>query len=192
MSDRKRGIMGKVFGVSGAIIASRILGLLRVRLEAEVLGGGAIASAWHLAFALPNLLRRLLGEGALGNALMPIVAEIDEKEGTQDAHGIGVFFSLPSAICHAYIAQDFHAVFFQIEYTTHDHGTAFMLIHKDAFFLHFGFRKRPVFRIFKKRRHITAVSDTEFLFFSRVAVCRKFFFFLSEIENRIFHNYNPY
>lgn len=104
MSERSRGIMGKVFGVSGAIIASRVLGLLRVRLEAEVLGGGAIASAWHLAFALPNLLRRLLGEGALGNALMPIVAEIDEKEGTQAARGaLAVVFPCLGALLGAIV-----------------------------------------------------------------------------------------
>lgn len=86
-SESKRGIMKKVFGVSGAVLMSRILGLFRVRLEAEVLGGGAVASAWYLAFAFPNLLRRLLGEGALGNALMPIVAELDAKYGRDHARG---------------------------------------------------------------------------------------------------------
>ena len=79
--------MTKIFGVSGAIFISRILGLFRVRLEAEVLGGAAIASAWQLAFSFPNLLRRLFGEGALGNALMPIVAELDTKYGRNHARG---------------------------------------------------------------------------------------------------------
>lgn len=87
MSEDKKGILGKVFGVSGIILLSRFLGLLRVRLEAEVLGGGAVASAWHLAFALPNMFRRLLGEGALGNALMPIVAELEKKHSREDARG---------------------------------------------------------------------------------------------------------
>ena len=87
MSSGKKGIMGKVFGVSGAVFVSRILGLCRVRLEAEILGGGAVASAWYLAFAFPNLFRRLFGEGALGNALMPIVAELDNKYGRDHARG---------------------------------------------------------------------------------------------------------
>lgn len=87
VSSDKRSIMKKVFGVSGAIFISRILGLFRVRLEAEVLGGGAVASAWYLAFSFPNLLRRLLGEGALGTALMPIVAELDKQYGRDHARG---------------------------------------------------------------------------------------------------------
>ena len=65
MKNSSKGIMGKVCGVSGAILISRILGLFRVRLEAEVLGGGAVASAWHFAFTFPNVLRRLFGEDGL-------------------------------------------------------------------------------------------------------------------------------
>lgn len=87
MKNSSKGIMGKVCGVSGAILISRILGLFRVRLEAEVLGGGAVASAWHFAFTFPNVLRRLFGEGALGNALMPIVAELDTKYGRESVKG---------------------------------------------------------------------------------------------------------
>ena len=70
-------------GVAFATFCSRILGLLRVRLEAMVLGGGELASGWFLAFAIPNLLRRILGEGALGNALMPLVAEFDAQGGKE-------------------------------------------------------------------------------------------------------------
>ena len=60
------GILRSSFGVSLATLLSRVLGLVRVMFEARVLGGGSVASAWFLAFAIPNLFRRLLGEGALG------------------------------------------------------------------------------------------------------------------------------
>ena len=86
-SPNRSGIMKKVFGVSGAVLLSRILGLLRVRLQAEVLGGGAVASAWFLAELFPSLFRRLFGEGALGNALMPLVAELDSKYGKGSVKG---------------------------------------------------------------------------------------------------------
>ena len=69
------------FAVAGATFASRLCGLLRVRLESAILGGGALASAWFLAFMIPNLFRRLLGEGALGTALVPLIAEIEEHDG---------------------------------------------------------------------------------------------------------------
>jgi putative peptidoglycan lipid II flippase len=50
------------------------LGLVRVVLSANYLGGGVLASAWFYSFMIPNLFRRLLGEGALGSALLPIVS----------------------------------------------------------------------------------------------------------------------
>ena len=78
---RKSGILKSSLGTTFATLLSRILGLVRVRLEAMVLGGGDLASGWFIAFAIPNLLRRILGEGALGNALMPLVAECDKNEG---------------------------------------------------------------------------------------------------------------
>ena len=68
-------------GVALATFASRVLGLFRVKFEALFLGGGDIASGWFLAFAIPNLFRRLLGEGALGTALMPLVAEAEKSGG---------------------------------------------------------------------------------------------------------------
>ena len=93
MAVSRKGVMGKVFGVSGATLLSRILGLLRVRFEAEVIGGGIVASAWYLAFSFPNLFRRLFGEGALGSALMPIVGELENECGHDHARGaLGVIF----------------------------------------------------------------------------------------------------
>ena len=67
--------------IGAVTLASRLLGLIRARLEATVLGGGAVASAWLLAFSIPNLFRRLLGEGALGTALTPLIAGIEKENG---------------------------------------------------------------------------------------------------------------
>ena len=92
-ANSRKGVMSKVFGVSGAVLLSRILGFFRVRLEAEILGGGAVASAWHISFLYANVFRRILGEGALGNALMPIVAELDKKYGREISFSLPLFFS---------------------------------------------------------------------------------------------------
>ena len=81
MEISKRKILKSTTGVAAATLLSRILGLIRVRLEATVLGGGDLASGWLLAFAIPNLFRRLLGEGALGTALIPLVAQAEQEEG---------------------------------------------------------------------------------------------------------------
>lgn len=54
---------------------SRLLGLVRDQLTAGFFGTGPVASAFILAFQIPNLFRRLLGEGALTTALMPAMTQ---------------------------------------------------------------------------------------------------------------------
>src|SRR5262245_55243511 len=56
-------------------MVSRFLGLGRDILITAVFGTAAIASAFYAAFTLPNLFRRLLGEGALTAAFVPTLNE---------------------------------------------------------------------------------------------------------------------
>lgn len=64
---------------------SRVLGLVRDVLMAALFGTTAIMSAFTLAFTLPNLFRRLFGEGALSSAFIPVFIETKEKEGETSA-----------------------------------------------------------------------------------------------------------
>ena len=57
--------------ISFVTIVSRILGLFRDMALARYLGAGAIGSTFWLAFTIPNIARRLFGEGALGAAFLP-------------------------------------------------------------------------------------------------------------------------
>lgn len=57
--------------VASATLMSRVLGLARDILTTAVFGASALNSAFVTAFTLPNLFRRLLGEGALTAALVP-------------------------------------------------------------------------------------------------------------------------
>jgi putative peptidoglycan lipid II flippase len=61
--------------VAGTTMGSRVLGLVRDMLTAAVFGTSALASAFYTAFTLPNLFRRLLGEGALTAAFVPTLNE---------------------------------------------------------------------------------------------------------------------
>lgn len=61
--------------VSGATMFSRVLGLVRDAQMSAVFGLDALASAFVSAFTLPNLFRRLLGEGALTAAFVPTLQE---------------------------------------------------------------------------------------------------------------------
>lgn len=57
--------------ISALTLLSRILGLWRDRLMAQALGAGWVQGSFLLAWMLPNLMRRLLGEGALSASFMP-------------------------------------------------------------------------------------------------------------------------
>jgi len=56
------------------ILASRILGMLRDMATASLLGmsGAPVMDAFVVAFRLPNLFRRLFGEGALATSYLPV------------------------------------------------------------------------------------------------------------------------
>ncbi len=60
---------------------SRILGLFREILMAQVFGTSLAKSAFDIAFKFPNLFRRLFGEGALSAAFVPVFSEVLKKEG---------------------------------------------------------------------------------------------------------------
>src|SRR5688572_11067492 len=49
--------------ISVLTLGSRILGVIRESLAARFLGAGLAMDAFTLAFAMPNLFRRLFGEG---------------------------------------------------------------------------------------------------------------------------------
>ncbi len=62
-------------GAMSAMTAlSRIAGYVRDRVQAELLGAGYSSDAFVIAFRIPNLLRRLVAEGALTSAFVPTFA----------------------------------------------------------------------------------------------------------------------
>ncbi|WP_288560893.1 murein biosynthesis integral membrane protein MurJ [uncultured Victivallis sp.] len=102
---RQTGFLKSSLGVAFATLLSRALGLVRVMFEARVLGGGSVASAWFLAFSIPNLFRRLLGEGALGTALIPLVAQAEAEHGPDKVRrDLGVVFAVLSLILALVVA----------------------------------------------------------------------------------------
>ena len=81
VSENKRSILRGSLGSAAATLLARLLGLVRVQLEAGVLGGGALATIWQTAFMIPNLFRRLFGEGALSQALIPMLSHTEAEKG---------------------------------------------------------------------------------------------------------------
>jgi putative peptidoglycan lipid II flippase len=68
-------------------MASRVLGFARDILIAAILGTGPVADAFFVALRLPNLFRRLFGEGAFNAAFVPSISTILHQEGMEAATG---------------------------------------------------------------------------------------------------------
>ena len=71
--------------VGAATVASRLLGFARDVLIARLLGGGPVADAYLAALRLPNLVRRVLGEGGLNAPFVPLYLGIARERGPQEA-----------------------------------------------------------------------------------------------------------
>lgn len=67
------------FTNSAGIFISRILGFLRDLLTAASLGAGLWSDIFFVAFKLPNLFRRLFGEGAFTQAFLPHFIKSSKK-----------------------------------------------------------------------------------------------------------------
>lgn len=72
--------------VAGWTMVSRVLGFARDLLIANKLGAGVASDAFFIALQLPNLLRRLLGEGAFNVAFVPLLAKHHAKSHEQAKH----------------------------------------------------------------------------------------------------------
>ncbi|MGD8719392.1 MAG: murein biosynthesis integral membrane protein MurJ [Candidatus Zixiibacteriota bacterium] len=81
-----RGSFFRAAGVIGAAtVASRILGLAREVAFAAIFGANWVTDAFRIAFVIPYVLRRLLGEGAMSAFVVPVFTEQLELEGRDGA-----------------------------------------------------------------------------------------------------------
>jgi putative peptidoglycan lipid II flippase len=74
--------------VSLLTVGSRVLGLVRDSLSLAIFGTGEYYSAFVTAFSLPNLFRRLLGEGSLTAAFVPTLQEELHETGRAGAYAL--------------------------------------------------------------------------------------------------------
>lgn len=66
-------------------LISRVLGVAREVIFASLFGANFITDAFRVAYVIPYMLRRLLGEGAMSAFLVPVFTDIRVKEGDQAA-----------------------------------------------------------------------------------------------------------
>jgi putative peptidoglycan lipid II flippase len=75
--------------VAAATLLSRLLGYARDAMIAWYFGAGFQSDAFLAAFRIPNIFRRLVGEGALSSAFVPVFTEALWKGGHAEARAVG-------------------------------------------------------------------------------------------------------
>lgn len=94
--------------VSLLTLASRVLGMVRDVWMAALFGNGPVMDAFSVAFRIPNLARRLFGEGALTTAFLPLFIREKEHVGLAAANKLasGVLVVLAITLGTAVVAGE--------------------------------------------------------------------------------------
>jgi putative peptidoglycan lipid II flippase len=71
----ERQVVGALGSIGSATLASRVLGFVRDMVVALAFGAGPVTDAFVVAYRIPNILRRLLAEGALSTAVVPVFTD---------------------------------------------------------------------------------------------------------------------
>jgi putative peptidoglycan lipid II flippase len=71
--------------ISGAVLLSRVTGVLREIVMARLFGASLVYDAFALGFRIPNLTRDLFAEGALSSAFIPTFTEYVTLKGKKEA-----------------------------------------------------------------------------------------------------------
>jgi putative peptidoglycan lipid II flippase len=87
--EKRMSLARNVATVGSATLLSRLLGFFRDVGIAAVLGAGVLSDAYFAALQIPNLFRRLLAEGALNSAFVPMWLRIRDESGPAGARRFG-------------------------------------------------------------------------------------------------------
>jgi putative peptidoglycan lipid II flippase len=78
-----RGLLRAAGSMSVMTALSRITGYVRDGLQAAILGAANSSDAFVIAYRIPNMLRRLVAEGALTSAFVPTFARVMQRDDRQ-------------------------------------------------------------------------------------------------------------
>lgn len=113
-SGKKQGGLLKSTGiVSFFTLLSRVLGMVRDVVVAQVFGAGGGADAFFVAFKIPNFFRRLFAEGAFSQAFVPVLSEYRTKRQLAEvqllvshtAGSLGGVLALLTIVCAIFAPQ---------------------------------------------------------------------------------------
>jgi putative peptidoglycan lipid II flippase len=84
--DEARGrLVRSASAITPLTLLSRVTGYLRDKAIAATLGAGMRTDAFFVAFRIPNMLREIIGEGAMSSAVIPVYTEVSAARSAEEA-----------------------------------------------------------------------------------------------------------
>lgn len=100
-TKKQNTILSAAFVISGMMLLSRVLGLIRARLLAGTFGAGPELDIYFASFRLPDLLFQLLVMGALSSSFIPVFTSYLEKKEKEEAWRVANYVINASTIIFA-------------------------------------------------------------------------------------------
>src|SRR5712691_6664650 len=83
--DTRRRLVRSASAITPLTLLSRITGYLREKVVALLFGASSRTDAFIVAWRIPNMLRDIVGEGAMSSAFIPVYAEVNERRSEEEA-----------------------------------------------------------------------------------------------------------
>jgi putative peptidoglycan lipid II flippase len=77
-------LVRSTLAVSAPTLLSRVFGFIRDLIQAFYMGTGRGMDAFAIAYTIPNLLRRLTGEGAMTAAFVPVFTQLKKEKSKEE------------------------------------------------------------------------------------------------------------
>jgi len=81
MPQEQSRFLGSARLIAVCTLGSRVTGLVRDIIVNHIFGQGWVQDAFHYGFLIPNLFRRLFGEGALSAVFVPVFTDVLSEQG---------------------------------------------------------------------------------------------------------------
>ncbi len=85
MAEESSRFLGSAKLIAVCTLGSRVTGLVRDMVVNHIFGQGWVQDAFHYGFLIPNLFRRLFGEGALSAVFVPVFTDVLSRQGRDRA-----------------------------------------------------------------------------------------------------------
>src|SRR5712671_7785259 len=85
IDDSRHRLVRSASVITPLTLLSRVTGYLRDRVIAATLGAGTRSDAFFVAFRIPNMLREIVGEGAMSSAFIPVYTEVSHARTEEEA-----------------------------------------------------------------------------------------------------------